>query len=149
MTIPSTRRRVFLGLTAGGLAALLAACGGGGTAIAPPEASTTVNRVTAVLSDYHIKLSTQTYHPGTYAFTVRNEGHHQHALELEGPNGRDRGSTLDPGQSMTLTVRLDSGVYQVFCPIDGHKDLGMKTEITVGGTPSGTTTPTTPPGNGY
>ncbi|WP_406011152.1 plastocyanin/azurin family copper-binding protein [Streptomyces sp. NBC_00637] len=166
MTIPRTRNRVLLGVAAGGLTALLAACGssgnGGsdtGTTLtpAPAKAGTSATQVTAALTDFHIQLSTQKYRPGAYTFTATNMGHHQHALELVGPGGSDRSKTLDPGQSTALTLTLKSGTYQVFCPIGGHKDLGMDTKITVGGTPapssgsSNTTTDpdTTSPGNGY
>ncbi|MFJ9430557.1 copper-binding protein [Streptomyces sp. NPDC101490] len=160
MTIPFTRRRVLLGLTTGGLVGLLAACGGGGTTTGaatttPPPAtsvSSSANQVTAVLTDFHIQLSQRTYHPGPYTFTAENKGHTEHALELDGPGGNNRTETLRPGRSATLTVNLKSGTYQVFCPVDGHKDLGMKTQITVGGAAAPTdrvNTPTTPPGNGY
>ncbi|MEH0416194.1 copper-binding protein [Streptomyces sp. B21-083] len=157
MTIPRIRNRVFLGVAAGGLTALLAACGSSGnsstgatTAPTPAKAGTSATQVTAVLTDFHIKLSTQNYRPGRYTFTAENMGHHQHALELVGPGGTNRGKTLDPGQSAALTLTLKSGTYQVFCPIDGHRDLGMNTKIAVGGTPapSGSSS-TTSPGNGY
>lgn len=104
-----------------------------------------------MLTDFHIRLSTQNYRPGQYTFTAENMGHHQHALELVGPGGENRSKTLDPGQSTALTLTLKSGTYQVFCPIGGHRDLGMNTKITVGGAPapSGGSNTTTSPGNGY
>ncbi|MEW2051695.1 plastocyanin/azurin family copper-binding protein [Streptomyces sp. NPDC005476] len=156
MTDLRTRNRVLLGVAAGGLTALLAACGSSGNSTgsamtpAPAKAGTSATQVTAVLTDFHIQLSTQRYRPGQYTFTVQNTGHHQHALELEGPGGENRSKTLDPGQSTALTVTLKSGTYQVFCPVDGHRDLGMKTKIAVGVTPapSGSSN-TTSPGNGY
>ncbi|MFE6065363.1 hypothetical protein [Streptomyces sp. NPDC056525] len=50
-------------------------------------------------------------------------------------------------------MALKDETYEISCPIDGHKDLGMKTEITVAGAPVNTipSTPTSPPppGNGY
>ncbi|MFI5963305.1 copper-binding protein [Streptomyces asoensis] len=158
MIIPNTRDRVLIGVAAGGLAALLAACGGGGggtggagpTATTPPATTAaSATRVTAVLTDFHIQLSTQKYQPGQYTFTAENKGHHEHALELDGPGGHNRSRTLEPGQSTAFTVTLKSGSYQVFCPVDGHKDLGMKTSITVGGSAAPSTSGSTSSGHGY
>ncbi|WP_327285212.1 cupredoxin domain-containing protein [Streptomyces sp. NBC_00597] len=141
--------RAGLGLAAGALAGLLAACGGGtyGTgsgAAAPPAPAATpaaptpaATQVTADLSDFHIALSRTTFTAGPYTFTIRNTGHHDHALEIEGPGGEHRSKTLAPGASGTLGVTLKDGKYEVYCPVDGHKDLGMKTEITVGGAMNG------------
>ncbi|MDV9187457.1 cupredoxin domain-containing protein [Streptomyces sp. SR27] len=147
-----------LGLAAGGLTGLLAACGsGGGSAstappaqsTAPPAQSSTAGttQVTADLSDFHIALSQQTYKAGGYTFVVNNIGHHVHALAVEGPGGENRSQNLDPGKSTKLTVTLKSGKYEIYCPVDGHKDLGMKTEITVGG--AGGAVNESPTGNGY
>ncbi|KQX67338.1 MULTISPECIES: hypothetical protein [unclassified Streptomyces] len=156
MTIPHTRDRVLLGVAAAGLTALLAACGGGtdsssagaGTTPAPAKPTTSGTQVTAKLTDFHIHLSTQKFHPGRYTFTAQNAGHHEHALELDRPGGETRSKTLEPGQSTTLAVTLKPGSYQVYCPIDGHKDLGMKTTLTVGGAPTPTDNNTST-GHGY
>lgn len=156
MTRTLTRNRVVLGLAAGALAGVLAGCGsgngGGSTASTPPttsakSAETGVTQVNANLTDFHIALSQQTFKPGAYSFVAENSGQHDHALEIEGPAGEHRTKTLAPGASATLKVTLKSGTYEIYCPVDGHKDLGMKTEITVGGNaPSNSTTPKS---NGY
>ena len=56
----------------------------------------------------------------------------EHALEIEG-NGLEeqRTATLSPGDSATLTVDLKPGKYTIYCPIGGHRALGMKGTITV------------------
>ncbi|MBN0047463.1 copper-binding protein [Streptomyces actuosus] len=161
MTIPSTRQRMLLGVAAGGLTALLAACGssdngsGGGTTTAPPppQSGTSARQVTAELSDFHIKLSTERFTAGTYTFTAKNTGNHDHALVVQGPGGQNRSKTVSPGESTALTVTLKSGTYEVYCPIDGHKDLGMKTAVTVGGAPAPSTNKPSnndqSPGSGY
>ncbi|WP_369174899.1 cupredoxin domain-containing protein [Streptomyces sp. R28] len=157
MTTAHICRRVLLGVAAGGLTALLAACGGGGNGSSSNNNSTnnstsnsdaTGTKVTAELSDFRIKLSTEKFQPGQYTFTAKNTGSHDHALEIEGPGGENRSKTLEPGQSTTLTVTLKSGSYEVYCPVDGHKDLGMKMDVTVGGTSAPSDNNTTP-GNGY
>ncbi|MFF8381349.1 plastocyanin/azurin family copper-binding protein [Streptomyces sp. NPDC015661] len=167
MTNPKPRTRALLGLSAAALAGVLAACGGGdgggsssGTTTPPPaQKSTTPAGATQVktdLADFKITLPQQTFTPGTYAFVATNTGHHDHALEVEGPDGENRSDTISPGESTTLTVTLKDGTYEIYCPVDGHKDLGMKTEITVAGAPvnNPATTPSTPAtpntsGNGY
>ncbi|MFI0924796.1 copper-binding protein [Streptomyces sp. NPDC021012] len=169
MTTPrirGPRSRALLALSAASLAGLLAACGGGdggsssGTTTPPPAQKSTApagaTRVTADLADFRITLSRQTFTPGTYAFVARNTGHHEHALEIQGPGGENRSSTVSPGESTTLTVTLKDGKYEIYCPVDGHKDLGMKTAITVAGAPvdktgtnPATPAPPTSPGNGY
>ncbi|MGT2531804.1 plastocyanin/azurin family copper-binding protein [Streptomyces nojiriensis] len=160
MTTTSTRGRVVRALAAGALAGVLAGCGAGGSgghsgASAPPPATGAgVTRVTADLTDFHIALSRTTFAPGAYAFVAKNDGRHDHALEIEGPSGEHLTKTLSPGASDTVTVTLAPGSYEVYCPVDGHRDLGMKTEITVGGTgaPTDRTPAPAPPsdsGSGY
>jgi len=150
---------VALGLSAAALTGVLAACGGGngdggddGATTPPPSTGTGTGtastRVDATLSDFRISLSRQTFDPGDYTFTLKNTGRHDHALEVEGPGGENRSTTIGPGESTTLKVTLKSGTYEVYCPVDGHKDMGMKTEITVGGAPADDST-TNSPGNGY
>ncbi|MEV5971092.1 plastocyanin/azurin family copper-binding protein [Streptomyces sp. NPDC051921] len=139
MTNRRTRNRVALGLAAGALTALLAACGdggedGGGATTPPPKPTTAgATQVDADLADFRITLSKQTFEPGAHEFVVKNTGQHEHALEIEGPGGEQKTDPLAPGESATLQVTLKSGTYEIYCPVDGHKDLGMKTEITVGG----------------
>ncbi len=73
--------------------------------------------------------------PGTYVFKGVNDGTTAHALAVEG-NGLDQEiSAINPGSSGTLKVTLPkAGTYDIYCPIDGHKGLGVKGTITVGGT---------------
>jgi hypothetical protein len=83
-------------------------------------------------------------------------------LAVEG-NGLDRRSPRSiPEAAAPLKVTLPkAGTYEIYCPIDGHKGLGMKRTITVGGTGAtgggtstenmntGTTEPTTTYSTGY
>jgi uncharacterized cupredoxin-like copper-binding protein len=71
---------------------------------------------------------------GTVTFTVANDGQTTHALEVEGPGEEKETSDIAPGKSATLKVDLSKdGSYEFYCPIDGHKQKGMKGEIKVGG----------------
>ena len=56
-------------------------------------------------------------------------------MAVEG-NGLDQEiSAINPGSSGTVKVTLPkAGTYDIYCPIGGHKGLGVKGTITVGGT---------------
>lgn len=122
----------------------LAACGGddnGTTAGAqktgatPAEGGTGGAQTVKVgETEYKLNPDNPTVKPGKVSFDVTNDGKVVHTLTVEGPDGS---STLDqdlkPGNSGELAVDLsEPGKYAFFCPIDGHKGLGMVGEITVG-----------------
>jgi uncharacterized cupredoxin-like copper-binding protein len=70
---------------------------------------------------------------GQVTVQVKNDGSTEHALEIEAPGGEVKTPTLAPGKSATLKLDLKAGSYQMYCPIDGHKDKGMKGELVVAG----------------
>ncbi len=74
---------------------------------------------------------------GTVTFTVSNEGQEEHALEVEGNGIEEETETIAPGESDTLTVELEPGEYELYCPIDGHRDQGMEGTLVVGGSSAG------------
>jgi plastocyanin len=64
--------------------------------------------------------------------TVRNDGSATHSLTIRGPGGVDQTSdTVQGGGSTTMTVTLQPGEYEVFCPIGNHRAMGMDTTLTV------------------
>lgn len=116
----------------------LAACGGGSSSSGVAGASKTIggtHRVTAVETEYKIVLSQTSFSPGTYTFVAMNQGHVGHSLEIDGPGVSDMRipGTIPPGSSKQVTVTLQKGSYEVYCPIDSHKKLGMLDDIKVGG----------------
>ena len=71
-----------------------------------------------------------------------------------------RTSPVRPGQTTVLKVTLaKTGQYELYCPVDGHKNLGMRASVALGSggaqgstttTPTATTTTgTTTGGTGY
>jgi uncharacterized cupredoxin-like copper-binding protein len=132
-------------LAACGAVVLLVGCGGSDepsaqptssapatSATASPSASGTV--VTVTETEYALQLSQDTFTPGTYTFVAENAGNTTHALEIEGPGIEEQETdTLSPGDSGQLTVDLQAGTYELYCPVGGHRGLGMETEITVAG----------------
>jgi uncharacterized cupredoxin-like copper-binding protein len=88
--------------------------------------------VTATEADFSITLSSNSLTAGTYTFTVENTGKATHSLEIEGPGLSDAASDpVQGGETTTLTVTLQKGEYEVYCPIDGHRAMGMDTTLTV------------------
>jgi len=127
------------------LGLLLSACGGGSnkaaTTAAPALQTVQISEKEFSITPSTVSL-TQT---GTYSFKVTNNGQITHAFEING----QRTSDIPPGQSATLTVNLSKkGMYDAYCPIDGHRSKGMDAKIAVAApgasqsTPTTTTTPT-------
>src|SRR3989440_11821457 len=140
-----THRLSLLGAVVVVVAAVSGGCGGGSknnaasTAASTGSSSSSGGAVIKTVSvhETEYKLSPNTISltkPGTYVFKGVNDGTTAHALGVEG-NGVDSDiSAIDPGSSGTLKVTLSkAGTYEIYCPIDGHKTLGMKRTITVGG----------------
>jgi uncharacterized cupredoxin-like copper-binding protein len=100
------------------------------------KAATTVN-----VSETEFKLgpaNPKIPKAGTVEFKVKNDGQVVHALEVEGPNGEVKTANIDPGKTATLKADLSKpGKYEWYCPVDSHKQQGMKGEITVAGGGSG------------
>jgi plastocyanin len=94
----------------------------------------------AKLSEWKVELSEHTIAAGTVKFTVANVGSIPHAFEVEGQGIERETAVIQPGSSATLTLTLQPGTYEVYCPVgeDSHKKLGMETHLTVvGATRSG------------
>jgi plastocyanin len=139
--------RLTVGAALTGLTLAVAACSGGGTASAPssrgpsptasgpPSSQPASNQVTVQMTEFHLALPQQSFTPGTYTFVAVNAGQTVHAIEIDGPGVSDQRTPGDvrPGQSASLTVTLQPGSYELYCPVDGHKSKGMDTHFTVGG----------------
>jgi uncharacterized cupredoxin-like copper-binding protein len=89
--------------------------------------------VTVDETEFKLGLSTTTFSPGTYTFKINDTGHATHNLVIEGPGIEEqKSSAVSPGDSTSLTVKLQKGTYELYCGIGNHKAQGMQTEITVG-----------------
>jgi plastocyanin len=141
-----THQFSLLGAVVVVVAAISGGCGGsGGTKNSASTAASTGSSAssggtaikTVSVHETEYKLSPNTISlakPGTYVFKGINDGTTAHALAVEG-NGLDSDiSAIDPGKSGTLKVTFPkAGTYEIYCPIDGHKGLGMKGKVVVGG----------------
>jgi plastocyanin len=111
-----------------------AGCGGDGDEGA--QESQAAPRETIRISETDFALepaSVSVDSAGTYAFEVVNDGEAAHALEVEGKGIEEETETLEPGERATLTVALEAGSYELYCPVGDHADRGMKGELTVSG----------------
>ena len=134
--------------------------GYGGGKTSSSSAATTTNSSpggalkTVVIKETEFELSPSTvtlHKPGTYAFKAEDDGSTQHSLEIEGEGVKSEGSEgeeseggedeggeaqleqpLDPGQSGVLMVSFQKpGTYEMYCPVDGHEQMGMKGKVVV------------------
>jgi hypothetical protein len=135
------------GGAAAGLAVLAitaAACSGGtpSTSAAPPTRTSAIAShsmspgeaatvVPVSETEFKIRLPRTTFPAGNYTFLAKNDGRAPHALRITGPGVWSLTGTLEPGQSVNLTVTLRPGRYDLDCPVDNHAALGMKQTITV------------------
>ena len=142
-----THRLSLLGAVVVVVAAVSGGCGGygGGSKTGSTYSSTSsssssggavIKTVTVHETEYKLNPNTISLaKTGTYSFKDVNDGTITHALAVEG-NGVDaRISSVAPRSSGTLKVTLPkAGTYEIYCPVDGHKGLGMEGKITIGKT---------------
>jgi uncharacterized cupredoxin-like copper-binding protein len=163
-----THRFSLLGAVVVVVAVVSGGCGGGGsksksasTANSASSGGSVIKTVTVHETEYKLNPSTISLtKPGTYVFKGVNDGSVTHALAVEGKGVDQDGAGISAGGSGTLKVKLPkAGTYEIYCPIDGHKGLGMEGKVTVGDSNStgdthmdentGTTQQTTTYSTGY
>jgi uncharacterized cupredoxin-like copper-binding protein len=95
------------------------------------EAGAQGTSVDVSLIEFELQMET-TVPAGTVTFNITNNGTEEHSFEIEG-NGveEELEPHLMPGESGTLTVDLQPGTYEVYCPVADHADMGMRLELTV------------------
>jgi len=90
--------------------------------------------VTVTMNEFTLDLSQDTFTPGVYTFRSPNQGRFPHTITINGP-GVDNQSAGGPAQggetAPDLTVTLQPGTYEIWCPVGEHRQRGMETTITV------------------
>jgi uncharacterized cupredoxin-like copper-binding protein len=75
--------------------------------------------------------SSLTAKAGKVTLVMDNPSSVPHAVAVEG-NGVDKdGNTVQKGGTSKVSVSLKPGKYEFYCPVDGHKEAGMKGTLTV------------------
>jgi plastocyanin len=130
-------RRVLLLLVVG----LIAGCGSDdGNDEAAGDTSGVAGSVELTATDFEFDPSTvELAKSGEMTFTLVNDGQSTHALEIEGQGIEEETDEIDGGASAELTVDLEPGEYEFYCPVDDHREMGMEGTLTVGGGSSMTT----------
>jgi uncharacterized cupredoxin-like copper-binding protein len=82
-------------------------------------------------TEYKIDPADPTIKAGSVTFSIKNAGSQAHDVQIEGNGVEETSDTLAPGSSGELTVDLQPGSYEMYCTIDGHRDLGMEGTVTV------------------
>jgi len=129
-------------------ALLLAACGGGGYGGGSSNLAGTGSVIRTIqVSEKEYSLSPSTISvskPGTYGFEITNNGTitHRFTIEQKGGGGKKvQIGDIPAGSKKTINYTFSAGhSYDMYCPIDGHRAMGMAGTISVGGSAGGGTT---------
>ncbi len=74
---------------------------------------------------------------GLTTFSVTNAGQMEHNFEIkseqeeEDPVEQPLPPNLLPGETRTIQVELQPGIYYAECPLSDHSERGMKLQVTV------------------
>ncbi|HEV2129014.1 MAG TPA: cupredoxin domain-containing protein [Thermomicrobiales bacterium] len=101
-------------------------------AAATPGASPEVAGMVQVeLTEFEIRMPRE-LPAGQTTFEVTNVGSIEHNFEVEGQGiEREFEQNLQPSETKTMTVDLEPGTYEVYCPVGNHAEQGMRLELTV------------------
>lgn len=86
-------------------------------------------RIEVIETEYSITLP-RTLAPGRYTFVVDNMGRAGHDLAIKGP-GVDVVKRLPHGGRAEIITTLQPGTYELWCPMDDHRDRGMLQTVAV------------------
>jgi plastocyanin len=100
----------------------------------------------ATISESEFKLSPSSASAAAGStITVMNDGTITHAFVIKLPSGEIRTRSLAPGDSVEVKAPGKAGSYQMYCPIDGHRQNGMKGTLKVTGSSSSGASPSPSP----
>jgi plastocyanin len=80
-----------------------------------------------------LKFNKKTLHAthGKVAIVMTNPSSTKHGIAVEGHGVDKDGKAVGRNKTSTVTVTLKKGTYTFYCPVDGHKNQGMKGKIIV------------------
>jgi plastocyanin len=127
------RWSLFAVIAALALAMAVVACGDDDDDDGEETAATGGEQTVAVSeTDFAIDPANPTVEAGTVTFEVTNDGQAPHNLEVEGSGVEEvLPADLAAGESGELTVDLEPGTYEWYCPVGNHAAMGMEGELTV------------------
>jgi uncharacterized cupredoxin-like copper-binding protein len=107
--------------------------GGSGGTSAPKKAAPSAGATVAESgSEFKFSNPAPTAKAGKVSVKLTNDGQVPHAIEIEGaPGGDKKSAVIQPGANTTLSANLKPGKYEFYCPVDSHRQQGMKGTLTV------------------
>ncbi|MEK7681488.1 MAG: hypothetical protein AAB502_00195 [Chloroflexota bacterium] len=84
------------------------------------------------LREWKLEIKDTQRPSGEVVFLVSNNGAMRHILRIEGPGVRKQTREIEPGGNDVLSVRLERGTYDLFCPILQHRERGIAVKLQVG-----------------
>lgn len=137
-------RRIGVTMVTVALLGMLGACGGDDdpeSNPAPPAATGTASSpahepgataVNVTMNEFSFRFPKTEIAPGAYTFHLMNSGSAPHAMSIKGPGVDAKASpTVGGSESTSLSVTLQAGTYEVWCPVGNHRAQGMVTTLTV------------------
>ena len=121
--------------------AAAAACGGlvvaAGLLVAPAPAARAPSRLLVAGDEWHLQLSRAKIARGNALIQFVNRGEDDHDLRLQRisssatANPVARWRVTVPGDVSSLSLRLRTGRYRLWCSLPGHRGLGMRATLRV------------------
>jgi|SRR5215212_3771077 len=70
---------------------------------------------------------------GKVTIVMRNPGSSgiDHGIGVSGHGKSKTGKTVSPGDTSRVRIKLKKGKYTFFCPVPGHREIGMKGRLIV------------------
>jgi plastocyanin len=119
------------------VATALAGCGGGGSGDGGLDLGDT-DTATSSGADYELFASEYAFappflaieKPGTYTFSLRNDGSEPHNFTIKGVGGTEN---AQPGETKMVELTLKTGNYEIICTVADHEEQGMYGTLNVSG----------------
>jgi plastocyanin len=94
------------------------------------QAATTVTLKTVAT---RLAFNTKTLHAVHGKVTIRmtNVAAIKHGIAVQGQGINKVGKVVGRNKTSTLTVTLKKGTYTFYCPVPGHRSVGMKGKLVV------------------
>lgn len=97
----------------------------------PAFARSTTLHLTANKNAFAFNTKKLTARAGTVTIKLTNPSSTQHGIAIEGHGVDKDGKIVGKGRVSSVTVKLKPGTYEFYCPVPGHKALGMKGKLVV------------------
>jgi hypothetical protein len=89
-------------------------------------------QVAATLSEFAIDVSPDTIPPGETTVNIENRGERRHIIEVRhATRGRWRATPIPPGASVSLSMPLPSGVFEIVSTDENYVNRGMRATLVV------------------